>query len=351
MNNIPAELGSIDTDPEWHLLDVEIGKQVFKLVRLKEADYREAIFLDARFQTNNYDRGEIPISRLHNIFPQRVSIDHPAAYIFHIGHCGSTLLSRVLSVSRSVLPLREPMTLTFLANQQRILGQPVCQLDKARYKRLGIMILCGLERRFENIQLPIIKAKSICNNLIGPVLKTHANRRAILMYVPFASFITGNYKYRMVSPDLRRQARSRMEDWMNIPGAPALHLSQLTMPQLSGLTWLSNMHALLKARKEFGSQVLLIDFEDFLHDPSEYLAQITDFLGLEHEQQEIIDGYGKIAMQYSKMPGKAYSAQTRLKEMERAREDKHEQIKLGLEWVRSIIQSTPALAECADFLE
>ena len=47
MHNIPPELEKIDTSPEWHLLDVDLGKQVFKVVRLEEIDYREAVRLAA----------------------------------------------------------------------------------------------------------------------------------------------------------------------------------------------------------------------------------------------------------------------------------------------------------------
>ena len=39
-------------------------------------------------------------------------------FIFHIGHCGSTLLSRALDASLRTLPLREPLTLRRLAAQE-----------------------------------------------------------------------------------------------------------------------------------------------------------------------------------------------------------------------------------------
>src|SRR4026208_509760 len=47
----------------------------------------------------------------------------PLHYIFHTGHVGSTLVSRLLDETGAVLSLREPLPLRTLAEAQDLLGQ------------------------------------------------------------------------------------------------------------------------------------------------------------------------------------------------------------------------------------
>ena len=93
-----------------HALDV--GTDSLTLVGLTEADYAQASFLDARIrppstQTLPFAQAEAEVSQM--------GLEESCQFIFHIGHVGSTLLSRLLGRHSGVLALREPAILRTLA--------------------------------------------------------------------------------------------------------------------------------------------------------------------------------------------------------------------------------------------
>ncbi|MFT5139708.1 MAG: hypothetical protein ACI9CB_001359 [Rhodothermales bacterium] len=347
--------------PNWHLFNCSVELKLFKLAWLEEEDYRTVVFLDQRMNIPLENFRQESFGALSKLFPKNLEIEHPAAYIFHVGHCGSTLLSRALSIPAKVLPVREPLTLRFLAEQMHNFPRPTSLLSEREYERLSVIILSSLERRFADDQLPIIKATSTCNNLIGPILETQAQRRAILMFQSFESYLAGRFKNRQISTDLRVQAKLRMEEWLKIPGAPPLNLSDLSPPQLVALAWLTSMYRILTASEQFPEQTFLLDFTLFLEAPDQHLSQLAEFLGLAHEKKTIVDGYQRVSTQYSKSSdfdhSKSaklefeYTPETRLMAFDQARRINGEQIKLGVNWVKSMIKNTPALAKCSEYLE
>src|SRR3546814_2757077 len=74
---------------------------------LGEADYRAASFLDQRLLTDRVGREW----RAWNALPDLGAAAPRPDFIFHIGHVGSTLVSRLLAEVGDALPLREPMLL------------------------------------------------------------------------------------------------------------------------------------------------------------------------------------------------------------------------------------------------
>ena len=60
----------------------------------------------------------------------------PTRYIFHIGHCGSTLIARLLGELEQFLSLREPPVLMGLSRSCRVLDSPEFGLDRDRWQAL-----------------------------------------------------------------------------------------------------------------------------------------------------------------------------------------------------------------------
>src|SRR5689334_14599649 len=87
-------------------LDAE-RDQVF-LVRMDQAAYRTASFLDDRILSPAMKGIWIPwavvAQAMNPIVTQR-----PLHFIFHTGHVGSTLLSRLIDETQVTLGLREPL--------------------------------------------------------------------------------------------------------------------------------------------------------------------------------------------------------------------------------------------------
>jgi hypothetical protein len=346
------ELHQIASSPEWYLYDCNAARLEFQLLRLDEEDFRQAIFLDSRLGTHLDNLVPMKVAQISKAFPGKVAgADKPAAYIFHIGHCGSTLLSRALSETDRILPLREPRTLQFLANQLRELNTPRCLLTEKQFQRLGVVILSALERRFNAQQLPLIKATSVCNNLIGPILQTHRERKAILLYQPLEPYLAGRFK-RTVSNDLRVQAQFRFDEWQRIPGAPAIILSRLGPAQLGSLAWLTSMWRLLLVDEHISDQIQLVDFQEFLGDPQGQLTKLAAFIGIhQRDIEELLVRYPEVSSTYSKDPGMKFSSEVREKTLQLSRQKWSQQISKGLDWAQDMIRRTPELERCADYLE
>ena len=84
-------------------------------IHMREADYRAASFLDDRVLTRESEGAWVPYPRLAEAVARMEGDARPLHFIFHIGHAGSTLLSRLLDELGGVLPLREPLPLRTLA--------------------------------------------------------------------------------------------------------------------------------------------------------------------------------------------------------------------------------------------
>jgi hypothetical protein len=94
-----------------HQLDMEEDRVL--LVLLNEHELREHSFLDQRIFRPDMEFEWRPWSEFAT---EAELLAHKAPnYIFHIGHCGSTLLSRLVAAATGTLALREPVPLRVFA--------------------------------------------------------------------------------------------------------------------------------------------------------------------------------------------------------------------------------------------
>ncbi|WP_373491115.1 hypothetical protein, partial [Parasphingorhabdus sp.] len=142
-----------------HLADLQ--KDQLLLSTMSEAAFRQASFLDQRILTPELQRQIVSWTDVASISLPTLPKPH---YIFHIGHVGSTLISRLLGELDTVLALREPAILRQLAevriNQPADLGWT----DEEQAKRLG-EVESWLSRTFRADQRVIIKASSFVSPL------------------------------------------------------------------------------------------------------------------------------------------------------------------------------------------
>ena len=314
--------------PAWHLYDFNHALQQATLLQLGESDYRAASFLDQRVEALAKQRRELPLHDLQDALGVEA---RPARCIFHLGHCGSTLLSRALAASPNVLPLREPLTL------RRLAAEPAA-------RHLLPLVLSAHTRVFHPAQVAMIKASSVCNQLIEPVLRHHPDSRAILLYVPLETYLAGMLG-KFTSPvDLSAQAKSKLADWQAIPGTAPLFVEDLDTTQLAVLAWLTSMYFLLAAVDTFPRQALLLDFEMLLADAEASLVHCASFMGLGLELQRetavILAAWPEISTSYSKQPDLPYSAFNRRKTLQRGRSTRRDDIKRGMNWAKALVSAT-----------
>jgi hypothetical protein len=344
---LPSDLAS---NPVWHLLDYSPLRHNFVFTRLEEAQYAQALFLDFRLQSQISTMESVGFDEVNAAFPDAFS-QPPAAYIFHVGHCGSTLLSRALGVAREVLALREPMTLGALATARRELGDPLAWFSPPQWERLQMIILLALERRFRPGQLPVIKASSTCNILAEPILASHPQRKAVLLRQSLETTLATLFKVKGNSSDLRTLARDRLHEWHCLTGSKAMRLVDTTDEDIAVISWLASMQRFQNAQARFPDRVLRLDFDAFLAAPDSGLQRVADFIGLAPQSDHIVAAYNHVAQSYSKNPGASYSAADRKRELDLSRSQNAARTRACLLKARSLLDAHPDLAELGAWLD
>ena len=209
-------------------------------------------------------------------------------FIFHIGHCGSTLLSRALALSSAILPLREPLPLLTLSGCLYDIDQPTSLVSASQFSSLFSSVSNALSRRYDGVELSMVKANSTCNNLIAPSLVASKRRRAVGLYLPLEAYLASMMAKEALSADVRGQAVTRMKAWTLIDDARRLKLSELNPVQMMVLAWLTNLYQFTKAKKDFPNQIELLNFNDFLRRPDKKLNELSQFFCQGKESQLIV---------------------------------------------------------------
>ncbi len=144
--------------PAWfpHLLD-PINDRVL-LVAKTEQEYRDAAFLDERALRPNAPQQIVDWSALASAVPPGARRD--VQYIFHIGHVGSTLISRLLGELPQIFALREPLIVRTFDEMLAERGRPEAVWDPASLPARLDTLAVLLSRTFRPGQRALVKATS-----------------------------------------------------------------------------------------------------------------------------------------------------------------------------------------------
>ena len=303
-------------------------------LRLDAAQREDAAFLDERALPANAEGGWAPLASLlgeHHDAPE------PAAAIFHIGHCGSTLLSRVLDSWPEVQGLREPLPLRTLAEAWPIRAQPQSRLSPAETEHL----LRALWTRWSQALPPrtrtVVKATSSCNGLVAPLLSLTA-AQVVLLDMPLRAYLATLLKSPNSVLDAANAAGERLHDLhaRGLGDGHALHA--LSLPEQCAMGWLAEQlrfDALM--RGEHGDRVVRVDFEQLLARPETVLRAIAAHFAL--DPAGIAHALRSPAWQrYSKAQAHDYGRDDRAHDLALAAARHGEEIAVGVAWVERFMR-------------
>ncbi|HEV8407226.1 MAG TPA: hypothetical protein VGQ34_04755, partial [Sphingomicrobium sp.] len=100
-------------DATWLVQALDPSQGAARLVAMDRESYRAASFLDDRMLKDPVDAQIVSWTAIEQSVGDGMRSD--ARWIFHIGHVGSTLVSRLLGELDDVLAIREPRLLRDLA--------------------------------------------------------------------------------------------------------------------------------------------------------------------------------------------------------------------------------------------
>jgi hypothetical protein len=316
-------------------------------IALTEPEYRAASFLDARLLTPDkpgvwlrWAEFEAAITRLE--------IRPGCDFIFHISHVGSTLLSRLLGAHPEVFALREPAPLRVLALAEAEVSTAESPISPAAFAVRLATFVKAWSRTWTPDQRSLLKATSYASPLAAELMGLAAPARAILMYVTPEAFLASILPAPNSPLDIRAQAQERLRRLHARLGRAAWRLHDLSIGEMTAMTWACEMIALRDAARGRETSVVWVEFDRFLADPQTGLS--LAFAHLDHdvppgELAKLIAS--PLMRQYSKAPEHAYDRRLRQEVLQAGRQDQGAELRRGLDW----LQAAAAFPEVADALE
>jgi hypothetical protein len=336
---------SLTRSPQLFPYSMDPGGDSVSFIHLAKTDYEKASFLDPRILTSQTRACSLPWAEIARAIDS-AQLKERLGFIFHIGHVGSTLLSRLIGAHPCAFSLREPMLLRGFAQlksePRRVPAAWRSDAFEARLTRA----LQLFSRTFEDRELSVVKATSFVSELSAALLSRASAPKAIMMYVSPESYIAtilGGANSRQEAKVLTPGRLQRLHQRIGREAWRAEHLSE---GETLALAWACEMSALAQAART--SAARLVDFDQFLINPSSLLEILRhfDIDANAAEVQTILEGPDM--RRYSKAPEYAYDTALRLEVLNQARALHGAEIRRGLNWLeRAAAQFEPVRAALA----
>ncbi len=329
----------------------DIGVQSFDLVRdwallveLGAATYRSASFLDERMLKPSMKGAWVELGRVVEA-AHGIKFQHPLHFIFHTGHVGSTLVSRLLDETGGVFPLREPSALRQLAQTHDTLGRVDSLIDARGF---GILLTAFLKLwgRGDGVaKAVVVKATSNVGRMAPTLLAAQPSARAIYLNLRAEPYIVALLSGANAFIDLRGHGpeRFRRLGEYGVAELPPLH--QHSRGELAAASWLVETWSQQKALDAGGPRMIAVDFDVLLRDIAGEIGRIVKHLGLPHTATYLANvGQSPVLTRYAKAPEQAYSPTLRVQVLAEARTREAEEIRKGLTWLDRMAAANASVA-------
>jgi len=310
---------------------IDIGSDQVLISEMTEQAYKDASFLDRRIITPNLKWQAVKWDELGRVV---IPKNMPPYYIFHIGHVGSTLISRLLGECSEILALREPQILRDFGEVYKVRNTPQSSWSVEMYAKRFDQVIAWHSRTFREDQRAMIKVSSFVSNLADDLIGQ--NNRSLFLYVSLESYLET-----ILAGDVSRQEA----DSMDIGG-----LNSLSHVQKIALGWLSSMMTLTQTADQKDSRLIhWQDFNAFLIEPERELANIAAHFDIDLPNiDELIAG--PIMNRYSKDPSHAYSPDLRKQLLYQARVNFTTDIQSSLKWVKDLSYENDKIENILSFV-
>ncbi|MEO5867028.1 MAG: hypothetical protein ABIS14_01355 [Sphingomonas sp.] len=303
--------------PDHYLHSFERDSAIF--MPMNRYTYYQSLFLDRRIITATAQTMTLPVATLSQCIPPPL----PTAWIFHIAHCGSTLLARALDQPNASLVLREPLAL-----RQTALGNSDVWLPLVR---------AMISKRYRDDAPTLIKANVPVNFLLPKLAATQAGARAIFLYLPFRSYLMA----------ILRDAPHRQ--WIrNVTSQLASYIGDLSLASdadRAAALWLAQINAFAQALALM-PHARTLNAEFFFANPVPTLKAAAHHLELPIEGPQLeATVAGPLFATYSKNPSVVFDNAARLARIAKVEKDLAAEIASATAWLtRHIVSGSPDAA-------
>jgi hypothetical protein len=323
---------------------IDIARAAILLIQFDASAYRAASFLDDRILSPATQGAWLSIDRVAAA-AQTVRQPRPLHFIFHTGHVGSTLVSRLLEETGVVLSLREPLSLRVLADSADGLGQPDSLLSAEQFEALQGVFRKLWSRGYEATHSVILKATSSTGRMAVSLLGKQAASRAIYMNLRCEPYLATLLAGQNSPVDLRGHGPGRMRRLQARVSVPLTPLHALSLGELATMSWLVESWSQLDAVRSHADRVLVVDFDGFLANVGASMARIVEHLAI-----PVGPGYisevvrSPVLTRYSKAPEHTYTPDLREQVLHDSRGRNREEIRKGLDWLERLAKADAAVA-------
>lgn len=331
-------------DPTIYPQNLNLAREAVLFLRMGRPALTAASFLDDRILTPQSEGRWVRFAELAPWMEGAASAK-PLHFIFHAGHVGSTLVSRLLDEAGGVLGLREPLPLRVLAEAADEAGAPHALVSAAQFETLLRWFTILWPRGDADTKAVVLKATSSAQRLAPALLQQAPQARAITMNLgaePYlATLLAGENSYL----DLRGHGPERYQRLARLAAPPPAPLSAMSVGETAALTWLVEALTQAELKQAFGDRVLRLDFDAFLSDPAASMRSVCAHFGLAPGEHYFAGVASSPVMQrYSKAPEHAYTPAFRAQILAQSRDINAVEIRKGMDWLEAFARRSPAAA-------
>jgi hypothetical protein len=311
------------------------------VLRMSREAYRATSFLDDRLLPHTPDGFVMPHDHLARWVHAITAPPRPIHFIFHSGHVGSTLLSRLIEEADGVLALREPPTLRTLASAHDALSRAEPVLSSAQFDTWMATQVRLWQRGYEDTRCVIVKATSDTARIGLNLMQGAPEARALLLNLTAESYVSMALSAASLA-ELHAKVSERARRLAKMLGENETIDSS---GEAAAMSWLTERLTQERLSHPWPARTLRVDFDDFLTDPSMHLRAVFHHFGLDAPRALIEDTAAHPLMrQYSKNPSKSYSSAERAQRLQNSRRDNAGEIRRGLAWLDRVARAHPRAA-------
>ena len=313
---------AVGRDPQILPIMLDLTLDQVLLARVSLEEQAKASFLDERALTPGAKTQWMPWAEFRRAVSN--AADCTPAYLLHVSHCGSTLVSRLVEIAAGVRTLREPLPLrTFAVEAVQSLDGGAFLMRPERVERIRLF-----EKAWACGKPTVIKATSICNDIADDL---HAQAPTAFIFVRPEIYLASGLGRPRVKGDLRAYGQLRLRRWNARSGWPQ-RMSDLSSGELAALCWLTETTSIVSVQRP----VFPLDFDALLNAPHEGLRSLCEALNVRTSDDAINKAVsGQTMGRYSKNQTRIYDAATRQQVLIHARDSASDEIRAGMAWLET----------------
>jgi hypothetical protein len=338
-------LARISGSPDVYLQKLQIIREAAFVIPFDAGMYRAASFLDDRI-LGPKTRGLL-LSLWEVVRRSRASPSvRPLRFIFHSGHVGSTLVSRLLDEAGSVLSLREPLPLRQLAEAHDGIGRTSSLLSPGQFDELLDCMLHHWARGYPSTGMTVVKATSATGRLAPAIFTRRPDARGIYMNLRAEPYLAILLSGQSSNNDLRGHGAERIERLERLGVSDLAPLHVMSLGEMAAMGWLAETWSQRLALDGFGERMIGVDFDAFLADVPGEMKRIAVHFGLPGDAPFLADiGRNPALTRYSKAPEHGYSPELRAEILTQSRTQNRDEIRKGLAWLERTGKACAAAGE------